>query len=222
VLFFERQDPTVQQENSDTNKEASQKERPFSRRTFRKEVNTLARKAVKKGALGIYTSALKRQQDNESKAKMAKRRAIENKDSLSSEDSMSVHNIEKQVLRSLAKPIPCTIVKRTLVAKVSLAKDTKKKASKSIEKEDALSEAVNNMQLDEDKIEMIESDDDEIFCPSTAMKWTSEVYPWNKIVGLMLVSLMAIDQNKKLLNVLLPRLNYSVPKRGLKLRNSQL
>jgi hypothetical protein len=96
---------------------------------------------------------------------------------------MSVYNIEKQVLRSLAKPILCKIVKRTLVAKVSLAKDTKKKASKSIEKEDALLEAVNNMQLDEDKIEMIESDDDEIFCPSIAMKWTSEVYPWNKIVG---------------------------------------
>jgi predicted kinase len=58
---------------SDTNKEAGQKKRPFSRRTFRKEVNTLARKAVKKGALGIYASTLKRQQDKESKAKMAKR-----------------------------------------------------------------------------------------------------------------------------------------------------
>jgi hypothetical protein len=147
---------------SDNNKEASQKECPFSRCTFRKDVNTLARKAVKKGALGVYASALKRQQDKESKAKMAKRRAMENEDSSSSEDSVSVHNIEKQVPCSLAKPIPCKIVKRTLVAKVSLAKDTKKKASKSIEKGDALSEAVNNMQLEDDDIEMIESDDDDV------------------------------------------------------------
>jgi hypothetical protein len=45
---------------SDNNKEASQKERLFSRCTFCKEVNTLARKGVKKGALGVYASALKR------------------------------------------------------------------------------------------------------------------------------------------------------------------
>jgi hypothetical protein len=108
---------------SDSNKEAGQKERPFSPRTFRKEVNTLARKASKKGALGVYASALKRQQDKESKAKMAKRRVEE------MEDSISVNNVEKLVPRSLAKPIPCKIVKRTLVAKVSLAKDSKKKAA---------------------------------------------------------------------------------------------
>jgi hypothetical protein len=147
---------------SDTYKEASQKERLLSRRTFRKEVNTLARKAGKKGALGIYASALKRQQDKESEAKMAKRCAIESKDSLSLDDSMSVHNIEKRVPRSLAKPIPRKIVKRTLEAKASLAKDNKKKASKSTEKEDALSEAVNNMQLNEDNIKMIEYDDDDV------------------------------------------------------------
>jgi hypothetical protein len=121
----------------------------------------------------------------------------------------------------LAKPIPRKIVKRTLVAKVSLAKDTKKKAPKNLEKGDALAEAVNNMQLDEDDIEMIESDYDDV-CPSIAMKWTSEVYPWNKIEGLILVSLMAMNQHKKLLNVLLPRLNYFVLKRGPKLKNYQL
>jgi hypothetical protein len=58
--------------NSENNKEASQRERPFSRCTFQKEVNTLARKARKKGALGVYASALKRQQDKESKTKVAK------------------------------------------------------------------------------------------------------------------------------------------------------
>jgi hypothetical protein len=83
-------------------------------------------------------------------------------DSSSSEDSISVTNIEYLIPRSLAKPIPCKIVKRTVVTKVSLAKDTKKKASKSIEKEDALSEAVTNMQLEDDDIEMIELDDDDV------------------------------------------------------------
>jgi hypothetical protein len=33
-----------------------------------------------------------------------------------------------------------------------------------VQKEDALAEAVNNMQLDKDDIEMIESDDDNAVC----------------------------------------------------------
>jgi hypothetical protein len=36
------------------------------------------------------------------------------------------------------------------------------KACKSTEKEDALLEAVNSMQLEDDDIEMIESDDDDV------------------------------------------------------------
>jgi hypothetical protein len=62
-------------------------------------VNTLAHKASKKNALGLNASALKRQQDKESKAKQAKRHAIGLEDSSASEDSMSVHNLEI--------PIPC-------------------------------------------------------------------------------------------------------------------
>jgi hypothetical protein len=87
---------------------------------------------------------------------------MENEDSSSSEDSVSVHNIEKRVPRNLAKPIPRKIVKRIVVAKVSLAKDTKKKAPKDMEKGEALAEAVNNMHLKEDNFEMIESDDDDV------------------------------------------------------------
>jgi hypothetical protein len=146
---------------SDNNKEASQKDRPFSRRTFRKEVNTLARKASKKGALGVYASALKRQQDKESKSKVAKRRAFEKEDSSSSDDSMSVNNMEKRVPRSLSKPIPRKVVKNIL-SKMKIEKKDNKKASKKTEKEDFLAEAVNNMQLDEDDIEMIDSDDDDV------------------------------------------------------------
>jgi hypothetical protein len=44
----------------------------------------------------------------------------------------------------------------------------------------------------------------------------SEEHPWNKIIGLMLVNLRAINQHKKLLNVLLPRLNNCVQRKGLK------
>jgi hypothetical protein len=131
---------------SDNNKEAGQKERPFSRRTFRKEVNTIARKASKKGALGVYASVLKRQQDKESKAIMAKRCAEEMEDSSSLEDFISVNNVEKPVPHSLAKPIPCKIIKRAVVAQIKVAKEDKKKAYKRTEKEGALSEAVNSEQ----------------------------------------------------------------------------
>jgi hypothetical protein len=94
---FFLQDKTQQFEKTNlaNNDNASKTDRPFSSCTFCKEVNTLARKASKKNALGLYASALRRQQDKESKAKQAKRRAIESEDSSSSEDSMPVHNLEK-------------------------------------------------------------------------------------------------------------------------------
>jgi hypothetical protein len=41
-------------------------------------------------------------------------------------------------------------------------KEDKKRAPKKVQKKDTLAEAVNNMQLDEDDIEMIESDDDDV------------------------------------------------------------
>jgi hypothetical protein len=53
-------------------------------------------------------------------------------------------------------------LKRILVAKMNIDKEDKKRAPKKIQKEDALTEAVNNMQLDEDDIKMIESDDDDV------------------------------------------------------------
>jgi hypothetical protein len=148
---------------SDNNKEAGQKERPFSRRTFRKEVNTLARKASKKGALGVYASALKRQQDKESKSKVAKKRAIEKDDSSSSDDSMSVNNMEKQVPRSLLKPIPRLLIKKRnpMANWAFVDKEDKKMPAKNTKKEDALADAVKDMQL-EDDIKMIDSDEDDV------------------------------------------------------------
>jgi hypothetical protein len=134
--------------------DASKKDRPFSCRTFRKEVNTLARKASKKNALGLYASALKRQQDKESKAKQAKRRAFESEDSSASEDSMSVHNLEK--------PIPCKKNIRAAVAKTNPRNKLVKKADgkkKNEEMDIGFLSAVKKMQL-EDDYEMLDSDDD--------------------------------------------------------------
>jgi hypothetical protein len=117
-------------------------------------VNTLARKAGKKKVLGLYAAALKREQDKESKAKVAKRRAIEAEDSSSSEDSMSVNNLEK--------PIPRKSGYKLNIAKgVAMAK-TNKKDKKMNSKEEidiGFLSAVKKMQLDED-YEMINSDDD--------------------------------------------------------------
>jgi hypothetical protein len=134
--------------------QASKKNHPFSRLTFRKEVNTLARKAGKKRVLGLYAAALKREQDKESKAKVAKRRAIEAEDSLLSEDSISVKNLEK--------PIPCKNAHKFRVAKAVLkVKSNKKEDKKKDNKEMDIGflSAVKKMQI-EDKYDMLDSDDD--------------------------------------------------------------
>jgi hypothetical protein len=60
----------TEKKNLTMDKEASKKNRPFLRRSFRKEANILARKAGKKRVLGLYAAALKREQDKESKAKV--------------------------------------------------------------------------------------------------------------------------------------------------------
>jgi hypothetical protein len=150
VFFFEE----LENKNLTSNDNASKKELPFSCRTFRKEVNTLARKASKKNALGLYASALKRQQDKESKTKQAKRRAIELEDSSVSKDSMSVHNLEtpiphkKNIRAAAAKPNP----NNKLVKKA----DGKKKNE---EIDVGFLSAVKKMQLDDD-YDMLDSDDD--------------------------------------------------------------
>jgi hypothetical protein len=140
--------------NLTTDKEASKKNRPFLRRTFCKEVNTLARKAGKKRVLGVYAAALKREQDKEAKAKVAKRCAIEAEDSLSSEDSISVNNLEK--------PIPRKNAHKFRAAKAgSNVKSSKKADKKKVNKEMDIGflSAVKKMQI-EDDYNMLDSDDD--------------------------------------------------------------
>jgi hypothetical protein len=53
----------TEKKNLTTDEEANKKNCPFTRRTFRKEVTTLVRKAGKKRVLGLYAAALKREQD---------------------------------------------------------------------------------------------------------------------------------------------------------------
>jgi hypothetical protein len=126
VLFLNNktwQDQRLDKKNLTTDKEASKKNCPFSRRTFRKEVNTLARKAGKKRVLGLYAAALKCKQDKESKVKVAKSGAIKAEDSLSSEVSISVNNLEK--------PFPCKNAHKFRVAKAgSNVKSTKKRTGR--------------------------------------------------------------------------------------------
>jgi hypothetical protein len=104
--------------NLTNNDNASKKEHLF----------TLARKASKKSALGLYANALKRQQDKESKAKQAKRRAIELEDSSASEDSMPVHNLEKPIPRkkNIRAAVTKTIPKNKLVKKADGKKRMRK------------------------------------------------------------------------------------------------
>jgi hypothetical protein len=115
VFFFNDktwQTQCSEKKNLTMDEEASKKNRPFSLRTFHKEVNTLARKAGKKRVLDPYAAALKREQDKESKAKVAKRCVIKAEDSSSSEDSISVNNLEKPIPRKnahkfrVAKAVP--------------------------------------------------------------------------------------------------------------------
>jgi hypothetical protein len=153
VLFFGKQDladPTLGQEKFNY----GQGSQPFSRHTFRKEVNTLARKAGKKRVLGHYATALKRKQDKESKAKVVKCCAIEAEDSSLSEDSISVNNLEKSIPRKNAH--------KFRVSKAgSNVKSTKKADKKKDNKEMDIGflSAVKKMQI-EDNYGMLDSDDD--------------------------------------------------------------
>jgi hypothetical protein len=144
----------LDKKNLTTDKEASKKNRPFLRRTFRKEVNTLAPKAGKKRVLGLYAAALKREQDKESKAKVAQRCVIKAEDSLLSEDSISVNNLEK--------PIPFENAHKFRVAKAGSKVQSTKKADKKQDNEEmdiGFLSSVKKMQI-EDKYNMLDSDDD--------------------------------------------------------------
>jgi hypothetical protein len=86
------------------NSEGKAQAKPFSRTSFRKEVNLLARKAGKNNALDLYAAANKREQAKVKKrtSKTAKKRvASEDKDSSDSDESVQV--LESPIPRKKAK-----------------------------------------------------------------------------------------------------------------------
>jgi hypothetical protein len=86
----------------DNGKKAQAK--PYSNRSFVKEVNALARKASKHDKLDLFTSAVKREEAKQAKRtkKTAKKRILEvEEDSLDSDES--VHIVEAPVPRKKAK-----------------------------------------------------------------------------------------------------------------------
>jgi hypothetical protein len=78
--------------------------RPFSKRTFRKEINAITRKAGKNDGLAIMAAALKREQGKLAKTtskkqvKAAAKKKIDSSESDSDSDE-SVHNLEKPIPR---------------------------------------------------------------------------------------------------------------------------
>jgi hypothetical protein len=144
------------------NGEAKKPGRPFSRRTFRKEVNTLACKAAKKKALGMYKAALKRKQDKESGKKVAFKKT-EDEDSSTSEDSVSIINLEKKIPRK-NKEVPTKII-----VKKPKKEGKKEEWDVDMELEQSFLNKMNNIQIeiekDEEDYEMVESDEDVISLP---------------------------------------------------------
>jgi seryl-tRNA synthetase len=91
-------------DKSHSGHKSEQKPKPFSKRTFRKEVNAIARKAAKKGTLDLYAAALAREQnklEKQAKKKTVKKTVAANADSDSSSDE-SMNNLEEKIPKKKA------------------------------------------------------------------------------------------------------------------------
>ena len=76
--------------------------KPYSKRTFRKEVNSMARKAAKNGSLELYASALKRERakiDKKIKKSKKKVAAHKSEDSNESSSDESMNHMEAPIPR---------------------------------------------------------------------------------------------------------------------------
>ena len=104
-------------ENAGNGKNGDKK--PYSKRTFRKEVNAMARRAAKNDGLDAFASALKREQGKQvkyAKKKLANlNKNVARKPAASSSDSSSeeeAHNLEARIPRksALKKVIPAQVL----------------------------------------------------------------------------------------------------------------
>jgi hypothetical protein len=139
----------------DTSEYDHKKARPFSRRTFRKEVNALARKAGKKKALNLYAAALKREQTRESNKKKEAVKNMDSDDSSASSDSMSVNILEKTT--------PRRDHEKKVTGNGKLVKQEKDKfpSTVNMEIEQDFLEKVANMKIDDEEDDMLEDENDE-------------------------------------------------------------
>ena len=107
-------------------KDGAQKDKPFSKRTFRKEVNAIVRRAGKHAGLDLFAAALKREESKQVKRakralaviKSKKAKKVESDESDSeSDESMNLLDLEAPIPR---KKAPKSILKAPKIAKKSI------------------------------------------------------------------------------------------------------
>jgi hypothetical protein len=120
------------QANAQTDADTKPTAKPFSKRTFRKEVNALACKASKKKVLALYEAALKREKAKE--GKLAKKHAKPREELDSSDSEASMNILEKvQIPKKATIATPTSILKRRAVLvdyKKMIKEHNQKKAEK--------------------------------------------------------------------------------------------
>jgi hypothetical protein len=125
-VFFEQQDladPMHRKEKFNYGQGSQQDEPPLVAPYLPQGSQYPCAQGRKKKSLGsICRCTYKRKQDKESKAKVVKRRAIEAEDSSSSEDSISVNNLEKPL--GLPRLIPRSSSPRKRTRRMTIRKWT--------------------------------------------------------------------------------------------------
>ena len=120
----------------------STKDKPFSKRTFRKEINAIARRAGKHAGLDLFASALKREELKQEKRarrakaalKAKKAKAVESEES-DSESDESIHKMD------LDAPIP----RKKAPKQVAKSPSTSQKFKRIIEVDDSSSDEDESM-----------------------------------------------------------------------------
>jgi hypothetical protein len=121
------------------------KPKPYSKRTFRKEVNAIARRAGKNDGLVLMAAALKREQKKSEKASKKPAKAAkkaEPSDSESSSDE-SMNNIETRIPRKKAFTVKSKLKKQAPLTKAA-------------DKKSIFEDLLDAMSEDEDMIEVVE------------------------------------------------------------------
>ena len=130
----------------------------FSKRSFRKEANALARKAGSKKALGLFEAALKRKQAKQSKC-AKKRKAVSEEESDSAESDVSLQVIERPIAVRKKRKVSMILPDKTKEKAAKLKKYLAKVAT--LEEEKAFLEKITTKDPDYKAGESSGSDDTE-------------------------------------------------------------